>query len=119
LAVAQDEYDQELAHRRDAETEVGRLRLKVSAQNATIDAMAADHRKRENLAKMEKDMVENLQSLERELSKLRAEREMTLAEMEELNATKKSVNIRPWYSGTDYWYTERWPPQKPLNFRVH
>lgn len=81
--------------------------------------MAADHQKRENLARMERDMVENLQTLERELSKLRAEREMTLAEMEELNATKKSVDVRLWYSGTDYWYTERWRPQKPLNFRAH
>lgn len=81
--------------------------------------MAADHQKRKNLAKMENDMVENLQVLERELSKLRAEREMTLAEVEELNATKKSVNIHPWYSGTDYRYAERWLPQKPLNFRVH
>lgn len=57
--------------------------------------MIADHQKRENLAKMEKDMLENLQTLERELSKLKAEREMTMAEMEELNATNKSVNARP------------------------
>jgi len=61
--------------------------------------MAADHRKRENLAKMEQDMLENLQVLSKELSKLRAEREMTLAEVEELNATKKSVGIRPYKSG--------------------
>jgi hypothetical protein len=55
--------------------------------------MVADHQKQENLAKMEKDMLENLQILSRELSKLRAEREMTLAEVEELNATKKSVAV--------------------------
>lgn len=57
--------------------------------------MVADHQKQENLAKMEKDMLENLQTLSRELSKLRAEREMTLAEVEELNATRKSVTIYP------------------------
>jgi len=57
--------------------------------------MIADHQKRENLAKMEKDMLENLQTLEKELSKLRVEREMTLAEMEELNVTKRSADIRP------------------------
>jgi hypothetical protein len=53
--------------------------------------MVVDSQKREILAKMEKDMLENLQVLERELSKLKAEREMTLAEMEELNATKRCV----------------------------
>lgn len=68
-------------------------------QSATIDAMVADHQKRENLAKMEKDMLENLQVLSRELSKLRAEREMTLAEVEELNATKKSVTTCSYISG--------------------
>jgi hypothetical protein len=70
-----------------------------SAQSATIDAMVADHQKRDNLAKMEKDMLENLQILSRELSKLRAEREMTLAEVEELDATRKSVNICLYISG--------------------
>jgi Rho-type GTPase-activating protein 1/2 len=57
--------------------------------------MVADDQKRENLAKMEKSMLENLQDLERELSKLKAEREMALAEVEELNATKKCVYIQP------------------------
>ena len=51
-------------------------------------------------------MLENLQTLEKELSKLRVEREMTLAEMEELNVTKRSANIRPSYSATDRWHAE-------------
>ena len=81
--------------------------------------MVADDQKREHLAKMEKVMLENLQALERELSKLKAEREMTLVELEELNATKKCVCIHPRYRGTDCRCAERQPARKPLNFRVH
>ncbi|CAG7850642.1 SubName: Full=Uncharacterized protein {ECO:0000313/EMBL:CCA68331.1} [Serendipita indica DSM 11827] len=88
LSVAQEEYDQEVALRRDAEAEVTRLRLQLSAQNAQLTALTADQRKQELMQKMSRDMSENLHGLEKHLSQLKVERDLTLAEMEELSQTK-------------------------------
>jgi Rho-type GTPase-activating protein 1/2 len=93
LSVAQEEYDQEIAKRRDAEAEVTRLRLQLSAQMAQLTALSADQRKQEFLEKMSKDMSENLHGLEKDLSKLKAERDLTLAEMEELASTKQYASL--------------------------
>lgn len=93
LSVAQEEYDQEIAKRRDAEAEVTRLRLQLSAQMAQLTALNADQRKQELLEKMSKDMSENLHGLEKDLSKLKAERDLTLAEMEELVSTKQYASF--------------------------
>ena len=93
LSVAQEEYDQEIAKRRDAEAEVTRLRLQLSAQMAQLTALSADQRKQEFLEKMSIDMSENLHGLEKDLSKLKAERDLTLAEMEELASTKQYASL--------------------------
>ncbi|KAG8785440.1 hypothetical protein FRC15_001353 [Serendipita sp. 397] len=89
LSVAQEEYDQEVASRRNAEAEVTRLRLQLSSQTAQLTALSADQRKRELMEKMSQDMSENLHGLEKHLSQLKAERDLTLAEMEELHSTKQ------------------------------
>lgn len=92
LSVAQGEYDNEVASRRDAEAEVSRLRLQLSAQSAELAALNAGQRKRELMEKMSKDMTDSLQGLEQDLSKLKAERDLTLAEVEELQSTREYVN---------------------------
>ena len=88
LSVAQEEYDQEVALRRDAETEVTRLRLQLSAQNSQLTALSADQRRQDWMQKMSKDMSENLHGLEKHLSQVKVERDLILAEMEELSQTK-------------------------------
>ena len=88
LSASQQEYDRELATRRDVEEEVKRLRLLVYEQNTKLTAYATEQRKREMLERASKDMNANLKGLEKDLSKLKAERDMALAEVEELSATK-------------------------------
>ncbi|PVG02489.1 RhoGAP-domain-containing protein, partial [Serendipita vermifera] len=88
LSVAQEEYDQEVASRRDAEAEITRLRLQLSTQSAQMAILTADNRKREGMEQLTKDMSDSLQGLEQELSKYKAERDLLLAEMEELASTK-------------------------------
>ncbi|KAJ7188362.1 hypothetical protein C8R46DRAFT_1054562 [Mycena filopes] len=90
LTVAQTEYDSELKARRDAEAEVTRLRVLLSGQAARLTALSGDTRRQELREQMSKDLHENLSGLEHDLSKLRVERDMALAEVEELSATKKS-----------------------------
>jgi UDP-N-acetylmuramyl tripeptide synthase len=89
LSVAQEEYDQEVASRRDAEAEITRLRLQLSTQSAQIAVLTADNRKREEMEQLTKEMSGSLQGLEQELSKYKAERDLLLAEMEELASTKQ------------------------------
>ena len=88
LSSVQDEYKQELAARRTAEEEVSRLKIEVSGQAARITALSSEDRRREVQSRLAKELSENLSDLEQELSKLKAERDMTLAEVEELSASK-------------------------------
>lgn len=90
--MAQTEYDRELKARRDAEAEVTRLRVLLSGQAARLTALTGDSRRQELRQKMSKELHENLNGLEFDLSKLKVERDVTLAEVEELNAAR-SVTI--------------------------
>lgn len=88
MTVAQAEYDRELKARRDAEAEVTRLRILLSGQAARLTAMAGDSKQHEVRQKLHHELNEKFTGLEYDLSKLRVERDMTLAEVEELAATK-------------------------------
>ena len=89
MTVAQTEYDRELKARRDAEAEVTRLRVLLSGQAARLTALSGDTKRQEVRQQIGKDYSENLTGLEEEMSRLKAERDMTLAEMEELSALKR------------------------------
>ncbi|KAI0072664.1 RhoGAP-domain-containing protein [Panus rudis PR-1116 ss-1] len=92
LSVAQTEYDKELRARRDAEAEVTRLRVLLSGQAVKLTAISGEARRQEAQKALSRELSDNLSSLERDLSKLRTERDMTLAEIEELSATKDSAS---------------------------
>ncbi|GJE94429.1 RhoGAP-domain-containing protein [Phanerochaete sordida] len=93
MTVAQTEYDKELKARRDAEAEVTRLRVLLSSQAVRMKAMTGDTKKQEVQRQLSQELTESLSSLERDLSKLKVERDMTLAEVEELSASKSSNSI--------------------------
>lgn len=88
LSSAQDEYTQEVAARRTAEEEVSRLKIEVSGQAAKLTALSLNERRRRVQEQLSKEVSENLNGLEHDLSKLKVERDMTLAEVEELTASK-------------------------------
>ncbi|PPQ70696.1 hypothetical protein CVT24_000178 [Panaeolus cyanescens] len=88
LTVAQVEYDRELKARRDAEAEVTRLRVLLSGQAIHLTAMSGDKKRQEIREQLSKEISDNLSGLEQDLSRLKAERDLTLAEMEELSASK-------------------------------
>jgi Rho-type GTPase-activating protein 1/2 len=90
--VAQTEYDRELKARRDAEAEVTRLRVLLSGQAARLTVLSEDHRRQELRQQLSKELNENLSGLEHDLSRLKVERDMTLAEVGELCANKRLVN---------------------------
>jgi len=89
LTVAQTEYDRELKARRDAEAEVTRLRVLLSGQAARLTALSGDSRRQEVRQQISKELNDSLSGLEQNLSRLKVERDVTLAEVEELSATKR------------------------------
>ena len=97
LSVALDEYSQELNARKNAEAEISRLKIELSGQAARLSALTSDDRRREVHRQLSKEITDNLSGLERDLSKLKVERDLTLAEVEELSATKVFVMISQLY----------------------
>ncbi|KAF9461310.1 hypothetical protein BDZ94DRAFT_1264138 [Collybia nuda] len=93
LTVAQTEYDRELKARRDAEAEVTRLRVLLSGQVARLTALSGDSRREELRQQLSRELHDNLSGLEHDLSKLIVERDMTLAEVEELSATRTTPDL--------------------------
>lgn len=91
LTVAQTEYDRELKTRRESEAEVTRLRVLLSGQAARLTALTGDSRRQELRQQMTKDLHNNLSGLEQDLSKLKVQRDMALAEVEELAANKSTA----------------------------
>ncbi|EGN99745.1 hypothetical protein SERLA73DRAFT_52418 [Serpula lacrymans var. lacrymans S7.3] len=93
LTVAQKEYDRELKARRNAEAEVIRLRVLLSGQAAKITALSGEAKRHEARQLFSEELSTNLDKLENDLSKLKVERDMTLAEVEELCASKSSSTV--------------------------
>ncbi|OSD06757.1 RhoGAP-domain-containing protein [Trametes coccinea BRFM310] len=92
LTVAQTEYDRELKARRDAEAEVTRLRVLLSGQMARLTAISGESKKQEAQKQLSREWTDRMSSLERDLSKLKVERDMTLAEVEQLSASRSSFS---------------------------
>ncbi|KAG9316844.1 RhoGAP-domain-containing protein [Chiua virens] len=90
LTVAQKEYDRELIARRNAESEIIRLRVLLSGQAAKLTALTGETSRREARRQLSEELNKNLDRLERDLSKLKAERDVTLAEVEELCSSKSA-----------------------------
>ncbi|KAF8973325.1 hypothetical protein BDZ97DRAFT_1780833 [Flammula alnicola] len=81
MTVAQAEYDRELKARRDAEAEAARL-----------TTLSGDNRRQELRQQMSKELNDNLSGLEHDLSRLKVERDLTLAEVEELSSKRSTGN---------------------------
>ena len=90
LSVAQGEYDRELKARRDSEAEVTRLRVLLSGQAVRLTAMVGEVKKQEIQRQLSQERGVDLHELEHSLSKLKVERDMALAEIDELAATRNS-----------------------------
>ncbi|KIR98411.1 hypothetical protein L804_03982 [Cryptococcus deuterogattii 2001/935-1] len=84
LSVAGEEYDKERSKRTELEAEVSRLRAQLHSQTARLSVISGDEKRAEHMKRRSRDLASNLTGLERDISKLRAERDMKLAEINEL-----------------------------------
>lgn len=78
--------------RREAEAEVTRLRVLLSSQAVRLKAISGETKKQEAQKQLSQELSDSLSTLERDLSKLKLERDMALAEVEELSVSKRLVD---------------------------
>lgn len=89
--MAREEYDREVQARRDAEFEMLQLKEKMREQAAKLGALDELQRKQELLQRRSNDLRSSVVVAERELSKIRVERDLTVAEFEELVSTSSGL----------------------------
>ncbi|BEI86941.1 hypothetical protein CcaverHIS002_0702870 [Cutaneotrichosporon cavernicola] len=92
LAIAGEEYDKESQRRRELETEIVRLRSQLHGQSARLSLMSSDERRQERLNRHSQDLASNLTGLEHDISRLRAQRDISLAEIEELQSKRGEID---------------------------
>lgn len=63
--------------------------MQLAGQAARLVALTAQDRTQSQLEKLSLESTSRLQALERELAKLKVEKDMSLAEIEEINLIKK------------------------------
>jgi Rho-type GTPase-activating protein 1/2 len=93
LTVAHNECEAELRVRREAEAEVTRLRILLSGQAARITALSGQGRREEQHKQLINDLIENLNVLEHDVAKLKVDRDVALAEMEEIALSRRYVIV--------------------------
>ncbi|CAE6533287.1 unnamed protein product, partial [Rhizoctonia solani] len=98
LSVAQSEYDKELAARRESEAEVTRLRVQLQGQAARLTALTADTRIKEVREQQLADANGAMRTLLRDLAKLKTERDMVVAEIDELGKKTFTSSGEGWES---------------------
>jgi hypothetical protein len=90
LVVAHDECEAELRVRREAEAEVTRLRILLSGQAARITALSGQGRREELHKQLIHDLRESLNVLGHDVAKLKVDRDVALAEIEEIAVSRSS-----------------------------
>lgn len=84
ISSAQDSYQREVELRRSSETEMAQLRTNLHEQAQKLVSLHAAQREGNDLVRRSTELRTSVFGIEKELSTLRAEREITIAEVEEL-----------------------------------
>ena len=71
-----------------------RLRVLLSGQAVRLTAITGESKRQEAQKQLAREMSDKMSSLERDLSKLKVERDMTMAEVEQLSASRRCACIR-------------------------
>lgn len=82
--MAREEYDREVQARREAEFEMLKLKKELQEQASKLSALNEAQAQQEQLQRQSRDLRNSVVDIEQELRKMKVERELTYAEMEEL-----------------------------------
>lgn len=87
--MAREEYDREVQARREAEYEMLKLKKELQEQASKLSALNEAQAQQEHLQRQSRDLRSSVVDIEQELRKMKIERDLTYAEMEELVASAK------------------------------
>lgn len=86
FTMAKEEFEHEVNARHEAELEMACLRRQLAEQALKLAAANSERRQQEQLERRSQDVKASLKGMERDLAKLTAERDLTVAEVAELVA---------------------------------
>ncbi|KAH8917218.1 RhoGAP-domain-containing protein [Atractiella rhizophila] len=84
FSMAREEYDKEVASRKEMESLIIRLQQRLAEQAGQLAKLDKVHRDSDAIQRRSKELRHSVNQMGDELSRLRMERDMTVAEMEEL-----------------------------------
>ncbi|KAN0061207.1 Rho-type gtpase-activating protein [Thecaphora frezii] len=90
FSMAKEEFAHEVNARHEAEMEMARLRRQLVEQATKLAALSSEKRQQEQLERRSQDVRASLKGMERDLTKLTVERDLTVAEVAELMALQGS-----------------------------
>jgi len=93
FSSARDEYEQEVQARYDAESEMLSLKRQLHLQATKLTEMTTVRKQQEKLQGKSHLVKDSIQSMERDLTKLTVERDLTVAEVAELIALQDGRNL--------------------------
>lgn len=93
FSSAREEYEQEVQARYDAEAEMLSLKRQLHLQASKLTEMTTEKKAQESLQRRSQQVKKSLQGMERDLTKLTVERDLTVAEVAELVALQDGRNL--------------------------
>ena len=94
FTMAKEEYEQEVHARYEAEIEMSKLKRQLMDQAFKLATLTSEKRQQEQLERRSQDVKASLKGMERDLAKLTAERDVTVAEVAELLALQDGSSKR-------------------------
>ena len=91
--MAREEYDKEVAARREAEGKMDELRVKLTEQALALAAVDKEQKGADALRRQSKELQSSVVGMEKHLSQLRAEVELSTAQVEELVAADPDESV--------------------------
>ncbi|PWN48569.1 RhoGAP-domain-containing protein [Violaceomyces palustris] len=95
FSMAREEYENEVHARHEAELEMTRLKRQLAEQAFKLTSITSEKRQHEQMQRKSQDLKSSLKGMEQDLSKLRIERDLTVAEVAELVAMQDGSSPLP------------------------
>lgn len=101
FSSAREEYEHEVQARYDAEAEMLNLKRQLHLQATKLAGVASEKDKHETLQRKNTEVKSSIQSMEKDLAKLQAERDLVLAEILTLHNAEQTAQASTNHSGQE------------------
>jgi Rho-type GTPase-activating protein 1/2 len=92
FTLARDEYDKEVASRKEMEATMARLQKRVAEQASQLAKLDFVSKESDSIQRQSRELQITVSDMQEQLNKLKIERDMTVAEVEELSFAATSFD---------------------------